>query len=228
MAGFFKFTPLQWVVHVGAWIPLGYLVWAFYTDRLTVNPIQSATQHTGIFALSLLVLSLACTPINTIFGFHQALKVRRALGLYAFIYAAIHFTIFIWLDYGLDWQLLRVDVFNKPYILVGLSALIILLLLAITSFKFWMKYLGKNWARLHRLVYLVAGLVIMHFAWAVKGNLLQLKGNISQVFLYGLVVAILLILRIPIIRHTLSMARFKIRKSNTSMMPPPPEEKREI
>ncbi len=202
-----KFTPLQIIVHIGAWIPLVWLVWAYFSDHLTVNPIQAATQHSGKYALVLLVLSLSVTPINTLFGFRQVLQVRRALGLYAFMYVVVHITIFTWLDYGLDWSLLYGAIFEKSYILVGLAALIILLSLAITSFKWWMKRLGKKWKYLHKLVYLAGGLVIVHYAWSVKGDILRLQGDIWQPLEYGIVVALLLVLRIPAIRRASSQLR---------------------
>ena len=188
------------LVHLGAWVPLAWLAWDAYAGNLTVNPIQDLEQRTGKYALTLLTLSLACTPLNTLFGFRPAVAVRRALGLYAFFYAALHFLIFIGLDYSFDLSLILDVVFEKPYIVAGLSALIILVLLASTSFKWWQKRLGKNWKRLHRLIYLAAGLVILHFAWAAKGDLLRLRGDILQPFYYGLAVALLLIIRIPFIR----------------------------
>lgn len=202
-----RFTPLQIAVHIGAWLPLVWLLWAYLTDNLTVNPIQAATQQTGKFALALLVLSLACTPLNTLFRFRPALTIRRALGLYAFMYAAIHFAIFIALDYGFDWTFLKEGVLEKPFVLVGLAAGTILTALAATSFKWWMKRLGKNWKRLHRLVYLAGILVIVHAAWAKKGDLLRLQGDIWLPINYGIVITLLLIVRIPAIRKAVSGLR---------------------
>jgi sulfoxide reductase heme-binding subunit YedZ len=135
------------------------------------------------------------------------LSARRTLGLYAFMFAAIHFSIFIWLDYGLDLSLLLVEIVEKRYILVGAGALLILVSLAMTSFKWWMKRLGKNWKRLHRLVYLAGVLVIVHYAWAKKGDLLSLQGDIWQPLFFGLFLALLLIMRIPIVRRTVSNRR---------------------
>jgi sulfoxide reductase heme-binding subunit YedZ len=206
-----KVSLLRILVHLGAWIPLAWLVWDYFAGNLTVNPIQDMTQRTGKYALVLVVLSLACTPLNTLFGFRQALTVRRALGLYGFMYAALHFSIFIVLDYGLDWTLIPEAVFEKPYIVVGLSALVILTSLAVTSFKWWMKRLGKNWKRLHRLVYLAAGLVIVHFAWASKGDLLRLQGEIQEPLYYGLAVALLLVARLSPMRQFATRLRTTAR-----------------
>ncbi len=181
-------------VHLGAWIPLGLILHGLLTNQLTVNPIQAATLRTGKAALVLLVLSLACTPLNTIFRFRPALKVRRALGLYAFMYAAIHFGIFVGLDYGFDPQRLLEAVFEKRYALVGFAAGLVLLLLAITSTRGWMRRLGRRWTRLHRLVYLAAVLAIVHYTWLVKSD-------IRVPLLYGALVLGLLALRLPPVRQ---------------------------
>src|SRR4030065_759218 len=105
-----KITPLQILVHIGAWIPLALLVVLYLNDGLGANPIQAATQRMGKAALILAVLSPACTPLNSVFNFKQVLKVRRPLGLYAFMYAAIHFTLFVGVDYGFDFELLWADI----------------------------------------------------------------------------------------------------------------------
>ncbi len=196
MLNFRRLNTLRILTHIGAWVPLAWLVWDFYAGNLSVNPIQDITQRTGKYALALLVLSLACTPVNTFFGFRRALTVRRTLGLYGFLYAALHFFIVIGLDYGFDWEQIYYLVFEKPYIVVGLSALLILLALAATSFKWWMKHLGQNWKRLHKLVYLAAVLVVIHYAWASKGDLLRLRGDILLPFYYALAVALLFVARL--------------------------------
>ena len=98
----FRITPWQILVHVVVWGLVAWLAWDAWTGNLTVNPIQAATQRTGKYALVLLVLSLACTPLNTLFGLRQALTVRRLRGLDAFMFAALHVAIFVWIDYGLD------------------------------------------------------------------------------------------------------------------------------
>lgn len=196
-----KIIPLQIVVHIGAWIPLIWLVVQHLNNALGANPIQEATQRMGKTALILLVLSLACTPLNTLFNFKQALKVRRALGLYAFLYAATHFTLFIGVDYGFNLEFLWADIRSKAFVWVGFSAGLILLGLAITSFDWWKRRLKKNWKRLHRLVYVAGALVIVHYTWAKKGSLTQLQGDIVQPLLFGLLVLVLLVLRIPAVKQ---------------------------
>jgi sulfoxide reductase heme-binding subunit YedZ len=206
MAGL-RFTRLQILAHLGALLPMAWLLWDYFQGNLSVNPIQDITLHTGKTALVLLVLSLACTPANTYFGWRQALSIRRALGLYAFGYAFTHFLIFVGLDYGFDWALLQLEVIEKPYVWVGSTALSILFLLAVTSTNGWKKRLGKGWKQLHRLVYPAAVLVIVHFAWVKKGDILSLQGDILQPLLFGLIVMTLLIVRIAPVKMWLFRLR---------------------
>jgi sulfoxide reductase heme-binding subunit YedZ len=189
-----KFTKFQLAVHLAALAPLGLLIVAVLTDNLSVNPIQDATFRTGKTAMVLLVASLACTPLNTVFGFRPALKMRRALGLYAFLYAAIHFSIFIGLDYGFDLRLVALELAEKRYILVGAAALLILIPLAITSTKGWQRRLGKTWKKLHRWVYLAGVLVIFHYIWVQKSD-------IREPIVWGTILGLLLLLRVPVIRQ---------------------------
>ncbi len=203
---------IQTIVHTCAWAPLVWLIWAVSTNNLTVNPIQAATQWTGRFALILLLASLACTPANTIFGIRQAIKHRRTIGLYAFLYAAIHLSIFIGLDYGFDWNQIIETIFEKRFTFVGAVAILILMTLAITSFNWWKKRLAKNWKRLHRLVYIAALLVILHFAWARKGDIFRFSGDIYAPLLAGLILMILLILRIPTVRHASTNLHYRLRE----------------
>jgi sulfoxide reductase heme-binding subunit YedZ len=207
-----KLKPLQILVHVLAWGLAAWLAWDAWTGNLTVNPIQAAEQRTGKYALILLVLSLACTPLNTMFGFRQAITVRRSLGLYAFLFAATHFAIFIWIDYGLNLEFLLADISDKLYIFVGLTALVMLTLMAATSFRWWMKRLGKRWKSLHRLVYLAAPLVVLHYAWARKGDLFRLQGDILQPLAFGVVVALLLLARLPALRKRAVKLRGQLQK----------------
>lgn len=192
-----KLTPLQIAVHIGAWIPLAWLVWAYFTHQLSANPIKDAMQRTGRYALVLLVLSLACTPLNILLGWRAVIRLRRLLGLYAFLYAAIHFFILIGLDYQFNIRLLFGDLRSKVYIWAGVAAWLILLTLAATSSRWAVKRLGNRWNRLHRLVYLAGLLVILHTAWAKKGDLFRLRGDIQQPLFFGLLMLLLLVLRFP-------------------------------
>jgi sulfoxide reductase heme-binding subunit YedZ len=203
-ARLFILKHFQVLVHIGALLPLANLLWDAWNDDLTFNPIQAATLRTGKTALVLLILTLACTPLNTLFGFRPALKARRALGLYTFLYVAIHFYIFVGLDYVFDPELIKGAIFEKRYALVGFSAFLLLLPLAITSFKWWQKKLGKNWKRLHRLIYPAALLVIVHYVWLVKAD-------IRVPLAFGALVVGLLILRIPRVKKATVALRQQVQ-----------------
>jgi methionine sulfoxide reductase heme-binding subunit len=205
---------LQIAAHAGALIPLAALFWDYFHRHLTANPIQAVTFRTGKSALVLLVLSLACTPAYVLFGFRPALRLRRPLGLYAFLYAVLHFLVFTVLDYGLDLQLLREAVFQKRYALVGFTALLLLIPLAITSTKGWMKRMGKTWTRLHRLVYVAALLVVVHYVWLVKADR-------RVPLLYGAIIGALLFTRVPAVRAAIVRARRRLSRKDPAPLPAP-------
>lgn len=198
-----KIHPLLLITHAGAILPFLILVWDFANNNLTINPIQEITLRTGKTALVLLVLSLAVTPVNLVFGFRQVIRLRKWLGLYAFFYALIHFLIFIGLDYGFNWAYIREALFEKRFALVGFAAFLLMLPLAITSTKGWQKRLGKRWKALHRLVYLAAILVITHYVWLVKSDY-------RQPLLFGAIVIILLGVRFPAVRSKLRTNKLRM------------------
>jgi sulfoxide reductase heme-binding subunit YedZ len=201
MKNFFsRYTPLLIAVHLYAWSTVARLIVEFATGTMSANPIQELERRTGRHAVTLLILSLACTPINTVFKWSEPIKRRRALGLYAFMYATIHVIIFADLDYGFAWSLFVKTVLKKPYILVGGASFLLLVPLALTSFDVWKKRFGKNWRRLHQLIYLIAPLALLHFAWSKKGDVFALQGDVIRPLIYGLVFAVFLVLRIPAIR----------------------------
>jgi methionine sulfoxide reductase heme-binding subunit len=189
-----EFTWLQVLTHLGALAPFVYLLWDYFNDNLSVNPIQDITFRTGKPALVLLVLSLACTPLNSLFGFRAALKLRRPLGVYAFLYVCLHLLTFVGLDYGFDTGLIYEAIFEKRYALVGFAAFLLLLPLFFTSTKGWQRRLGKRWKTLHQLVYVVAPLAVFHYLWLVKSD-------IRQPLFFGALVALLLILRVPVVKQ---------------------------
>lgn len=214
-----RLTRFQWVVHLASWGPLAVLVWDYFQKNLTVNPIQAVEQRSGLIALSFLLLSLACTPLNTLFGFRPALKVRRALGLYAFFYATLHFLTFFAWDYGANLNFIWLDISDKRYILVGALALLILISLALTSTRWSMQKLGKRWKILHQWVYPAAGLVVIHYVWSVKAD-------VRLPIAAGVVLALLLLVRLPPLRRWLSQKRATWRgriQSIASSNPPAPE-----
>ncbi|MDP2932426.1 MAG: protein-methionine-sulfoxide reductase heme-binding subunit MsrQ [Chloroflexota bacterium] len=185
-----KSSWLQILVHIAALVPLAWLVWDFTQGHLTANPIREIQLRTGKSTLTLLVLTLACRPIYTIFGLKQALQLRRLLGLYTFGYASLHFLNFVGVDYEFNFALIWADIANKRFVIVGFITFLILLALAVTSTGEWERRLGKNWTRLHRLIYAAALLAALHFIW-------QTKADFRVPFIYSGVVVLLLILRIP-------------------------------
>lgn len=207
----FPYTPLQIAMHIYAWSGLVLLIFDYVTGNLSANPVQDLEQRTGRHAITLLVLLLLCTPINTIFKWSEPLKRRRALGLYTFMYATIHVIIFADLDYGLAWSSLIQELFQKPRLIVGLIAFLILIPLAITSFDIWKKRLGKNWKRLHQLVYFIGPLAVLHYVWSKKGDILTLQGEVVKPLIYGLIIAIFLIFRIPPVRKALASFSTRMR-----------------
>ncbi len=207
----FPYTPLQIAVHVYAWSALVIMIFDLFTHHLTANPIQQLEIRTGRRAIALLVLSLVCTPLNTVLGWREPIKRRRTLGLYALMYAVLHVIIFIDLNNGLAWSLLIQTVLQKSYILYGMAAFLLLIPLAMTSFDVWKLRLGKNWKRLHQLVYFIAPIAALHYAMAVKGDIFHLSGDISQPLEYGIVIGLLLFLRLPFIRGFVASIRNRIR-----------------
>ena len=197
-------------MHIYAWSELVIIIYGLLTNHLTANPIQAMEIDTGRHAIALLVLSLACTPLTTLTGWRELLKRRRALGLYAIMYAVLHVIIFVDLDNGLAWNLLIQTVIQKSYILYGMAAFLLLVPLAMTSFDIWKVRLAKNWRRLHQLVYFTAPIAALHYAMAVKGDVFHLSGDINAPVNYGIVIALLLILRLPFIRRFFASLRTRI------------------
>jgi sulfoxide reductase heme-binding subunit YedZ len=205
-----RITWLQAVIHLLGWAPLLYLVYQFFANKLSVNPIQDIEIRLGHIAVYFLIASLACTPLYTLSGWREPLKRRRALGMYCFMYASLHVRTFIGLDYGFNFPWILGIVLQKPYAIVGFATFLLLLPLAVTSFRWWQKKLGRKWTDLHRIVYLAGVLDILHFAWARKGNIFTLSGNILQPFLWGVLLLLLLALRIPPLRRWVSGLRQRI------------------
>ena len=215
---FNRYTPLQIAIHLYAWSAAVWIIVELLMGSFSINPIQELEQRTGRHAITLLLMSLMCTPLNLLFKFPELLKRRRTLGLYAFMYAIIHVIIFVDLDYGLAWSLIFRTVFEKPYIVVGMITFLMLIPLAVTSFDIWKVRLGKNWKRLHQTIYFIAPLAILHYAWSKKGDFFALSGDIVRPLIYGLVLAIFLTFRIPAIRK--AFASFRPR----SLILPPKQE----
>lgn len=207
-----RVSPLQVTAHLLAWVPLALLLADAAAHHLTANPIQYATQRMGRAAILLLVAGLAVTPARIITGSRAVQKLARPLGLYAFFYALLHVLLYAGVDYSFDPALLIPDLADKPYIYIGAAAFVILLALAVTSFRWWMKRLGRRWKRLHRLVYAAGALAVIHYALAAKGDPLHLRGNIGAPLLYAVLLAFLLGVRLPFARRKVTAAREALQR----------------
>jgi methionine sulfoxide reductase heme-binding subunit len=192
----------QLLATIGCLIPLLVLIIEYLTKNLTANPIEAATLRTGRTAINLLIFSLACTPIRNIFGLTSFLKIRKTLGLSAFYYAAIHFLIFAGLSFEFNFKWIIDEIRSKLFLQLGFSALILLLLMAITSWQIIQIKMGKSWKSLHRIVYLVAILVLIHYYLAAKGDK-------SIPIIYAEITLFLLLLRI----HPFNKLRFFAKSS---------------
>ncbi len=158
--------PLVFAVSL---LPLAILVWEAFTDNLGANPIEEIELRTGRWALRFIAITLAVTPFRRITGWNEAIKYRRMLGLFAFFYATLHLSAFIGLDMFFDVSDIVEDIVKHPYITIGMLTWLLLLPLAVTSTKGWIRRLGgKRWNRLHQLIYVAAITGTIHYLWAVK------------------------------------------------------------
>lgn len=178
------------VLFVASLGPLARLVVAAFTGGLGVNPIEFVTRSTGTWTLSFLLITLAVTPLRRITGWNWLIRMRRMLGLFAFFYACLHFTTYLWLDQFFDAAAIAKDIVKRPFITVGFAAFVLLVPLAATSTNAMIRRLGgKSWQRLHYLVYLIATLGVVHYGWLVKKDL-------TQPMLFAFALAILLLYRV--------------------------------
>jgi len=160
-------TLIKPFVFLAALSPFLWLLFRALTDRLTVNPIEDITLTTGIWALRMLVISLAITPLRRLSGWNRVIPYRRTFGLFAFFYAALHLATYF-LDQGFGLEFIVADVLKRRFITVGMLAFVLMVPLAITSTKGWIRRLGKRWVTLHRLVYISGILAVVHYLWKVK------------------------------------------------------------
>ena len=156
-----------WVLGMG---PLVWGVWAFFADELGANPVETLLLVPGRWALVFLLLGLAVSPVRRFAGWNRIIRVRRLLGLFAFFYASLHFLIYLVVDQGLAWSFILEDIAERPFITVGFAALVLLVPLAVTSTRGWIRRLGRRWQLLHRLVYPATALGALHFYWKVKAD----------------------------------------------------------
>ena len=175
-----------------ALLPLGYWLTALFQDALGANPAEALLRGTGLWTLRMLCVLLLVSPLREITGWAGLARLRRMLGLFVFFYALVHFSAYVWLDQSGQWDDILRDIPKRPFILVGLLALVLLTPLALTSFNAAIRWLGAaRWRKLHRAVYGVALLAILHFFWMRAG-----KRNFDQVALYAAIIGVLLAWRL--------------------------------
>lgn len=175
------------VVLINSLIPLALLLWDLYRKQVGPNPLEFATRTTGMLTLVFLSLTVAITPLRRIFGLNSLVKFRRMLGLFAFFYGSLHLLTYVWFDRFFNFVSVAGDVVQRPFILAGMTAFLLMVPLAITSTNKMVKRLGgKGWARLHRLVYLAAIAGVVHFWMLVKSDIrLPLTFAFIILFLLG-------------------------------------------
>jgi len=187
-----QFKSLKAVLFVLALLPFVRLVAYAVADKLGANPLEFITRSTGDWTLYFLCITLSVTPLRRLSNWNWLVKLRRMLGLFAFFYAVLHFTTFIWFDHFFDLGEMWKDVLKRPFITVGFTAFVLLLPLALTSTNRMVKRLGaQRWQWLHRLIYIIAPLGILHFWWMKAG-----KHDFAQPLLFGAIVAVLLLVRV--------------------------------
>jgi sulfoxide reductase heme-binding subunit YedZ len=172
-------------------LPLARLFLLGFAGELGANPVEFVTRSTGTWALVMLCLTLAVTPLRRLSGWNALVRLRRMLGLFAFFYASLHFTVFLWLEHWFDVAAMLLDVLERPFVTAGFLAFLLMVPLAATSTQAMVRRLGSRWQALHRLVYLIAPLAVLHFWWHKAG-----KNDFGEPAFYGAVVALLLAARL--------------------------------
>ena len=175
-----------------ALLPLGYWLTALFQDALGANPAEALLRGTGLWTLRMLCVLLLVSPLREATGWTLLARMRRMLGLFVFFYALVHFSAYVWLDQSGQWEDIALDIPKRPFILIGLLALLLLFSLALTSFNAAIRWMGAaRWRSLHRAVYLIALLAILHFFWMRSG-----KRNFDEVALYAAIIGVLLAWRV--------------------------------
>lgn len=174
-----------------ALVPTALMSVGVWQDSLGANPIEAVTRSTGDWALRFLLLTLALSTMRRLISWSQGIRLRRMLGLFAFFYAGIHLTLYLWLDQFFDWAGIWHDILKRPFITVGMLAFLLLIPLALTSPKIMLRRLGKRWRTLHTLIYPLSLLAVLHFWWMKDA-----KSDISEPLIYAVILAALLVERL--------------------------------
>ena len=186
-----QLSAIKVALFLASLLPFANMAWLTVQGALT-EPLEYLTHQTGDWALYFLCITLAVTPLRRFTGWNWVIRLRRMLGLFCFFYALLHFTTFLWFDHFFDWSAMWKDVLKRPFITVGFIAFLMLVPLAATSTNGMVKRLGgKRWRWLHRLIYVIAPLAILHFWWMKAG-----KNDFAEPILFGTIVAVLLGLRV--------------------------------
>lgn len=181
---------LKGLLFLACLLPLAYYGVGVWQDTLGANPIEALTRGLGTWALNLLLLTLAVTPLRRLTGWAWLLKLRRMLGLFVFFYACLHLATYLWLDQFFDWPAIGRDIVKRPFITAGMLAFLLLLPLTATSNQAMIRRLGgRRWQELHRLIYPLAMVAVVHYTWLVKADA-------SRPAAYGALLALLLGLRL--------------------------------
>lgn len=177
---------------IAALLPFARVMLLAFTEQLGANPIEFITRNTGDWTLYFLCLTLCVTPLRRLTGWNWLIRLRRMVGLFAFFYATLHFIAFLWFDHFFDIGEMLKDVVKRPFIMIGFTAFVLLIPLAITSTNGMVRRLGsKRWQWLHRTIYLIAPLGVLHFWWMKAG-----KNDFAEPALFGIIVALLLLVRL--------------------------------
>ncbi len=182
-------NPKAWIA-LACLLPLLRLIGLGVSGGLGANPIEFITRSTGTWTLVGLLVTLSVTPLRRLTGRADLIRYRRMLGLFAFFYACLHFVTYVWLDQFFEPAAIAKDIVKRPFITVGFSAFMLLIPLAATSTQVMMRRLGRRWQQLHRLVYPIALLGVIHYLWLVKKDM-------TEPLIYGAVLALLLAMRLP-------------------------------
>jgi sulfoxide reductase heme-binding subunit YedZ len=184
-----RWFGLKTLAHVLALAPAAALTYNALHDRLGADPVAALTHQTGDWALRLLLLCLAMTPLRMLLKAAWPIRFRRLIGLYAFFYASLHFSVYLFLDLGSYWSQIGADILKRPFITVGFTAWLLLLPLAVTSNQWMMRKLKKNWQALHKLVYAIGVLAVVHYYWLVKSD-------VREPLIYAGILALLFAIRL--------------------------------
>jgi len=199
-----KFNQLKPGILIACWLPLLWLLLDIILDNLGGNAVQAVHIRLGDWSLRFLCVVLAITPIQTMTNWRGMSEYRRMFGLFTFIYATLHLLAYLVLDHYLVWSIIATDILESSYIWFGIAAYLIILALAVTTPKWVVKLMGKDWKKLHRFIYFAAGAAIMHYFW-------QLKGNLAEPLFYLSIIILLLGFRM--------LVSFKNRVINRLMLP---------